>query len=429
MTPSTAEEVAEDTALLSEITPSPPATVQVGHPRGEIFLGRLRVFLEEFASAAIEEASDRATLEQDAVNIMTIHQAKGLEFPIVFVPCLVERRFPSSRMGREQPWYVPDDLFDKTRYQGREDDERRLLYVAMTRAREMLVLSWFGEYQGGQRAARSRFVEDLVRVAPRQHLKGAGQCRPPFRPRRSTGRPILETSFSELYTFNECPRRYYYRSICGFRPSLAPELGFGKLLHHLVAELARRAIDGNSVNVRDVKEILAAASYLPFAGHIARDRLFRAALRRVEGYVRHHGAELQRALAPEWPFEVPLGAARIAGRVDLVLRIAGGGKQDVEFVDFKTAASRPPSEHHRNQLRLYAEAARVLGWNPVQLSIHDLDADNGGRITVENDALAASDFRAELHSWVDRIVSGDFEPRRSRGRCDSCDFARLCGRR
>jgi hypothetical protein len=183
------------------------------------------------------------------------------------------------------------------------------------------------------------------------------------------------------------------------------------------------------VDVGDVKEILAAASYLPFAGHIARDRLFKAALRRVGGYVRHHGAELRRALAPEWSFEVPIGAARVAGRVDLVLRSAGGGKQDVELVDFKTAANRPPSEHHKNQLRLYAEAARILGWNPVQLSIQDLDADDGGRIAIENDASAAGDFGVELRSWTERILAGDFEPRGSRPGCNACDFARLCRRR
>jgi hypothetical protein len=185
---------------------------------------------------------------------------------------------------------------------------------------------------------------------------------------------------------------------------------------------------GRMVGAGDVGEILAGASYLPFAGPIAREKLYKAARRRLDHYVRRHGVELRRAVGPEWQFEVPLEAARIAGRVDLVLRAEGGSEKDVELVDFKTASNRPPSEHHKNQLRLYAEAARVVGWNPVRLAIHDLDADNGGRIAIEDDASAAGTFRTELHGWVERIVSGDFEPPRRRTACAACDFARLCSR-
>jgi DNA helicase-2/ATP-dependent DNA helicase PcrA len=427
--PTAAEEVAEDSALLQAATAAPQETLRLGRSLGEIYLARLRVFLEEFASAAVEEAPERPTLEQDAVNIMTIHQSKGLEFSVVFVPSLVERRFPSSRMGREVPWYLPDDLFEKVRYQGREDDERRLFYVAMTRARELLVLSWFNQYPSETTASCSRFVEDLARITPKQYLKRLGECRPAARPRPAVAQPVLETNFSELYAFSECPRQYYFRCVCNFQPPLAPELGFGKLLHHGVAELARRAMAGRRVGAADVDEIVAGASYLPFAGPIARERLYKAARRRLANYVRRHGLELERTLAPERQFEVPLEAARIMGRIDLMLWAEGGGEKDVELLDFKTAANRPPSDHHKNQLRLYGQAARVLGLNPVRLAIHDLDADNGGRVLVEDDLAAADRFRSQLHTWVQRIAVGEFEPPRRCDKCASCDFAQLCGRR
>jgi DNA helicase-2/ATP-dependent DNA helicase PcrA len=58
---------------------------------------------------------------------MTIHQAKGLEFPVVFVPSLVEGRFPTRLMGRPQQWYVPPRLIERQCYEGRDEDEARLL--------------------------------------------------------------------------------------------------------------------------------------------------------------------------------------------------------------------------------------------------------------------------------------------------------------
>jgi DNA helicase-2/ATP-dependent DNA helicase PcrA len=236
---------------------------------------------QQIVASAAEESPDSPALQKDAINIMTIHKSKGLEFPIIFVPSLVERRFPSARMGQEQRWYVPEDLFDKARYQGREDDERRLFYVALTRARDLLVLSWFGRYASGTSTDYSPFIRDLVHVAPRDYLTRAGQCRPPISAKPPISRPTVETNFGELYTFHECPYKYYLRHVCGFQPPLDPALNFGKLLHHAVAELARRAVTGQSVTPSDVDEIVPPNCYLPFAGRRVRERLYKSAKRRL----------------------------------------------------------------------------------------------------------------------------------------------------
>jgi len=424
--PSASEEAAEDAAVLaSRPEGGEPPVARPGMSSGEVFLARLRVFLEEFASQAAEETPLGPTLDRDAVNIMTIHQAKGLEFPIVFVPALVERRFPSARMGREEPWYIPADLFAKERYQGREDDERRLFYVAMTRARELLVLSWFTAYPRGT-ADCSRFVKDLARMEEKEHLQKGGTCRPTVYA-KSVGEPaILDTDFGQLLTFSECPYKFYLRHVCGFEPPLALELGYGKVLHHVVAELARRSRGMRTPTSADVDEILSQAFYLPFASPIAHEQLYKAARRRLVNYVRNHGHELVRTIEPERRFEVPMGLARVRGRIDLILQAEGSGSPGIELVDFKTAANRPPSRQHQNQLRMYAEAVRALGMNPIRLAIHDLDADNGGRILVEESESEVAMFRAELRQWLEEIHAGRFPSKRSGLTCPSCDFQNLC---
>jgi len=109
-------------------------------------------YMNSYATGAYEEQPAEDLRGTDALQIMTIHQAKGLEWPVVFVPCLVNRRFPTSKSGEEQDWHVPKELFDYKRYQGDVEDERRLFYVAITRARDALTISRFTQMNGRVRS-------------------------------------------------------------------------------------------------------------------------------------------------------------------------------------------------------------------------------------------------------------------------------------
>ncbi len=419
LTGSPADEAAEDGTLAPA---AEPTRTVLGTTRGEIYLIRIRAFLEQFAGRAAEETPDNAAGAADAVQIMTVHQAKGLEFAVVFVPSLVEGRFPSKLMGRPQQWYVPTDLFDRARYEGREDDEARLLYVALTRAKELLVVSWF-ERHAHKPAQVSRFIrQQLRRALPAAVPAGRATPAPAA---AANGDALLDLDFSHLVTYMECGYRYWLRYRCGFKPPLVPALGFGRLLHHLIAELARQAASGRAVGESDVDLMLDRAFYLPFAGKIPASQLRENARRRAKRYVRTRGHELQRTLASEKPFEVPLDKARVRGRIDLVLR-ANGNPKRVELVDFKTSENRPPSEFHQNQLRLYAAAAEKLGLEPVRLSIHDLDADEGGRFDVPHDPSARDAFRDKLSRMVDGMQAARFDPAGEAKICSRCDFVAFC---
>ena len=421
-----ADEGAEDAMLAADREERAPRLV-LGASRGEIYLMRLRAFLEEFAGRAAEEVPAHWEDNAGAVQVLTIHQAKGLEFPIVVVPSLVEGRLPSSRLGQRQGWYLPDTLFDRTRYEGEEQDEARLLYVALTRAKELLVVSWFARYSDERRAAPSRFLTGALRPA----LSSAKRFReaepaPAAAPAIRTEPPTLD--FSSLVTYAQCGYRYRLRHVCGFQPLLARELGFGKLLHHLIAELARAGAAGRRAEPGDVARLLERSFYLPFAGREKRAALRESARRRVEAYVRRHGDELLRTIQPEARFEVPLAAARVRGRIDLLLRAdENGNGTQVELVDFKTTSNRPPAEIHVNQLRLYAAAAEAMGLEPVRLAIHDLDTDGGARQLVPLDHAAREAFRERLEAWAEGIRAGRFEPPENREVvCPGCDFRQFC---
>lgn len=80
----------------------------------------------------------------DAVQIMTVHKAKGLEYHTVFLPELIKREFPVSNMGGKKYWHVLGGVFEanKDKYQSDIEDERKLFYVAVTRAKKNLYLSY-----------------------------------------------------------------------------------------------------------------------------------------------------------------------------------------------------------------------------------------------------------------------------------------------
>lgn len=412
-----ADEAAEDAALAESVSAN--AARILGSRRGDVYLVRLRAYLEHFAARAAEETPDTDPAAADAVQIMTIHQAKGLEFPVVFLPSLVEGRMPSALTGRPQQWYVPGHMFNRARYEGREADEARLFYVALTRARELLVLSWFDQHSS-QRARPSRFVTRYLGDALRSALPARGTR--PQAGRRRLEDPPLDLDFSSLVSYGICGYRYWLRHLCGYQAPIAPELGFGRILHHVIAELARAAPTAGPPDDHAVTSVLGKAWYLPFAGPIPAANLRASAIRRLTSYARRHGSELARTLMPEARFEVPIAGSRIRGRIDLLLHAGPHESRQVEIVDFKTTANRPPAEIHQDQLRLYAAAMARTGYEPVRLAIHDLE--QGERIEVPANPSAQAAFRARLEGWTDGIRSRIFEPNTTA--CRTCDFLAFC---
>src|SRR5450759_2353440 len=119
---------------------------EAGADRGRGYFRALHNYLLHYARDAYEEFEGEPSVDLDAVDVLTVHQAKGLEWPIVFLPSLVRGRFPSRRAGEGQDWLLPESVFPldvRRRYEGGDAEERRLFYVALTRARDAVYLSSF----------------------------------------------------------------------------------------------------------------------------------------------------------------------------------------------------------------------------------------------------------------------------------------------
>jgi len=303
------------------------------------------------------------------------------------------------------------------------DDEGRLFYVAITRARELVVISWFTNYKD-RVAPKSELLILYVRKAMK-NAKEYGSL-VPMVSQKSESDELLDVSFSSLTTFMECAYRYWLRHVCGFRSPRVPELGFGKILHHVIAELARGSMDREEPDSTKADQVLDGSFYLPYAGPIPAELLRKTARKRIHHYVQNYGSELLRTYQPEFMFEVPFGNARVRGRIDLILRSDGNKDKRVDLIDFKTAENRPPSWFHQNQLRLYASAADKMGFEPDSLAIHDLDTEKGGRYEVAYDLKEKERFEEELGEWVGQIKKGIFNPTEDASKCKGCDFQAFC---
>ena len=99
------------------------------------------------------------TPDEDTVKVMTVHKAKGLEYHTVFLPDLIAGEFPSNGIGGKRYWHVLGGTFEleRAKYQSDTDDERKLFYVAVTRAERNLFLS----YDLSHRAV-SQFVREAA---------------------------------------------------------------------------------------------------------------------------------------------------------------------------------------------------------------------------------------------------------------------------
>lgn len=211
-------------------------------------------FLRYRAENAYPEGwQDNQYANPDAVRIMTVHQAKGMEWPVVFLPALLKNRFPAPKIGGRTAWHlIPRaGVSGQPRFEGTTEDERRLFYVATTRSRKFLHMTW-APVPGSTRYARpSAFWDDVLvsKHVKRRRPDYAARRRTTPRPRAGVANVVF--SFSDLKYFFECPYHFKLRVLYGFNAPIHEALGYGKSLHDALADVHARAIDGQAVDPTD----------------------------------------------------------------------------------------------------------------------------------------------------------------------------------
>jgi DNA helicase-2/ATP-dependent DNA helicase PcrA len=354
---------------------------------------------------------------RDAVRITTVHRAKGLQWPVVFLPGLGEGRFPSAPKEQTLWDLVPREVVRAPqRYESGEEDERRLFYVAATRAQKFLFASWaVGRY--GKPRAPGAYFQAFAAAPGVETVNMSLRGRPRAQAAPKPGVTDLRLTFSEIKPMFECPYRFRLQGVYGFRAPIEEAQGFGKALHDALAEVHRRAIEGDILTVEDVPRLLERHLHLPYASPATFARLQENASAILSRYLLRQGPRLAQIELAEKPIEVQMGdGVAVEGRIDLVYRRDRG---DVSVVDLKSDRRAQTEALSEAQLRIYALGYEELtGQRPQQIEVWELDRMRERPSAVDDGVL--KDVRERVLEVAKRVRTGDMPPMPSPERCSTC---------
>ena len=237
----------------------------------------------------------------DAVTIATVHQAKGLQWPAVFLPACARTGSPRERHGRRQPLPRHPGRCDRRpdRYRGTVEDETRLFYVAVTRAQKYLFATFAPAPNQLTGSARSSST-----TSPRQQWVSTRDTGVPIGRAAAEPQPVHETpqvtlSFSELKYLFECPYQFKLRFLYGFNAPIHEALGYGKGLHDALSEIHKRALEGDIVTKDAAAALIDRHLHAPFAYPALREQLRNAGIKAIERYLDTHGTRLEHGRSPK----------------------------------------------------------------------------------------------------------------------------------
>lgn len=397
-------------------------------------------------------------VEPDAVTITTVHAAKGLEFAAVFLADVCANRFPSGYARHAVRVPLSGNILREIDIAGLSDNanydgERRLMYVALTRAERFLVIS----RSGGRTSRFVRELRPIVSQAGGTVTNDPNELLDKLRhaPLEYKRKVDLATSFSDLRYYLGCPHDFYLRKVLGFSPTIDQAFGYGRGVHNLMR--AVHSDPGRWAQLAEDRERLEAALgnlieqglfYLRYTTGEPADNMRAKAVRIVADYIDRFVDELRElTFEPEKEFETLVefedgeGGAMISGAVDIVRR---DDPPRVTLIDFKSGD--PQSDKHqtlddeemRLQVGIYAVAAKKeLEYEPDKGLVRYLDVDrNAGEkheLEVPLDASAVEEAKRTVIETATAIRDRRFlsNPRKAgldgELRCKSCDFLGFCG--
>ena len=364
-------------------------------------------------------------IKPEAVSIMTVHQSKGLEFAAVFIPNLNKNFFPAQRVGGKSVWHVIERAWitGASRFDGDLEDERKLFYVAVTRAKKFLFLS---RSKDGRDKTTSTFLEEAKSSAYLLPYNDNVIYNSEHLPEMKKDTVPLTLNFSLLEDYFECPYRFKLSMFYGFVQPLTALLGYGNAMHAIVCNINRAAIEGKPITEQLVGEIFDKVFYLPYAIPAQQDRMMKSAKRGISQYIEQYKEHFGDIRFAETNIEIDIGdGITVNGRIDMVKEEIVDGKSQTVIVDFKSANKKVLQSLDSEQLKIYSLGyERLTGEKADFVEIYQLDAGNSARETLSGSV--ADDVTVEIKEAAERIRGNDLPRRCSAEKCAKCHLRHLC---
>ena len=373
-------------------------------------------YINSYANTAYEEQISDDIAGINAVQITTVHQAKGLEWGLVFVPSLIDTRFPTRMAGREREWLIPRTMFNAEKYEGSVEDERKLFYVAITRAKDVLNMSYFNRIT--KKVNPSLFLQSINH----ENILNLNfnDILPEYKMQKIIDIEDIQTFFtSELITYQKCPYFYRLRELWGYKPELVPMLGYGNTLHYCLRYTSELIQNEGFNPISAVATSVDRSFYLPFAGKTIFDKTKDEVRRTLVEFVLKHEEDMKRIKEVESRLEFPVHRATITGKVDVILHSEG----DLEVRDYKTSDAVTTTEESSLQIQLYSLGLKMIEQPVVKGSLAFLDNGEIEQVLVDDEKLLKAKLIAE--NQIENILEKNFQPKTG-DFCQMCDFNIIC---
>ena len=360
----------------------------------------------------------------NAVRISTVHQAKGREWPVVFLPTLQRGIFPPQARSSGLWQLVPRAAVNNPdRYDGSPNDERRLFYVAMTRSQKYLHMTWAPYTRPKNNRNKSPFWDDVLSSKWVRRRRPDYSTRPKASPEALSRVANVEFSFSDLKYLLECQYQFKLRVLYGFDSPIALPMGYGKSLHDALAEVHQRYLRGQPLNPADVPNLVERHLRLPYANKEVRKNLRRSAERNLTDYIMENADQMHLIEFSEQEVMVNLpDGISIKGRIDLVRRT---DTDEVTIVDFKSNERAQQDDVTENQLNTYALGYwQLTGRNADHLEIYELDDGTRHPRPVQEDMIEG--VKAQTLAAASALRRMKLERQPTPLKCRDCDHSVLC---
>jgi DNA helicase-2/ATP-dependent DNA helicase PcrA len=392
----------------------------------------------------------------DAVQLMTVHGAKGLEFPQVFLLRINSKKFPATERSRVFEFPAALMKEGEPAEQFHIQEERRLFYVALTRAENRLTLTTLTEKKGkipvfvedilmeptikrrdvhqlspklpeasavtnkdGQKAADPQLFP--VSAEPSKIFSRIADWALEFHP--PTPEP-LTLSPSAVSGYRSCPQQYLFSRGWSLKEGPKAVLSFGSVMHTTIKRFVDQLRKGTKLPFEEVARIFETEwSSAGFEDDYQEKGYKQDGLEQLRAF---HASMLEtppQVLEQEKSFELPLeNNVTIIGRMDQVNSL---GRKDVEIIDYKTGKPKKDADAKKDlQLSLYALAAKeIFEWNPVRLVFHYLQ-NNQIQVTTRDAKQLDEAQKIVLEAAAD-IRAGEFPPNPGFV-CRSCAYKPIC---
>ncbi|HNR44503.1 MAG TPA: ATP-dependent DNA helicase [Methanofastidiosum sp.] len=358
-------------------------------------------------------------IDNNSLNLMNIHQAKGLEFPVIIIPSLTKQRFPKNKQ-RKLLLDIPREFFLYEPYDPLMEEEN-LFFVAMTRAEDFLLLSYFTHHNDSGRSTKSsEYIEDIF--GELNNLEYVDMDEIDISNHKESELDVKLINYSAISTYIDCPQRFRINYLYGFKAEAIFQQKVGLIYHNAIAKVNRKLKNTKIISDEDI-DCYIDGSWIDIG---SQNDLFRHKIKKgLKKYVDYMSENMNEILAVEKPLSMSVESIRVKGRADLLYENING---EIILIDFKARKLEAILDTHVDyQLKFYSDALKNDGHEIHKCIAYPLEEDYFNYDNVEIDIKDNKEIYGLLNDFASCMKEKNFRgTKNDKAFCKKCPYHPMC---